>query len=1192
MACGSGCCAGPSAPPEQAKTEHNSPNPSIVQNSVAVNEHAHQHTPEEVGHTHEHVPENSGCCGDQSATDTCCTPKSVFTPGNTLTEEKPSASDKTLGKQKDACHDGCCSDVSESMKASQPIKNKGCSDGCCSGTSNAKPEAVEVPSRCCPTPDPRPTNLSSQGGCCEQKERSCNGCDVDCLERVALRACEQEKETIAFDDDMSTAVNSRATSTCRGGEDGKPCDRHVRVTRDTYASTMEALGCICRALLALGQESCCVKKERSSVDRRRSRSFKRTSSPALSRKSVDSCGGSTTASLTETISLSGKTRFRHSHKHGGHKATPKSRWGSHCCDSSNHDGGGDVDSCCDGGADSISPADKSTAVTTTVAQNIDLESGLSDAEHIILSVTGMTCSGCETKLFRTLGKVDNIKNLKTSLVLSRAEFDLDLRSGSVQEVIKHLERATEFKCERITNQGSSVDVVPPCPAVNFVKQQWPDGVTDMTVVDKTTVQVNYDPQVVGARDLIDRGWPNPVPLAPPRGDPTLAAGNKHVRHAGYRTLLSIALTIPVLVMAWAPLPERKLEYASASLALATIVQVVIAGPFYPQALKSLIFSRIVEMDLLIVLSTSAAYIFSVVSYGYLVAGKPLSTGEFFETSTLLVTLIMVGRYAAALARQKAVESMSIRSLQVSTALLVDSSGASEKEIDVRLLQYGDIFKVLPDSRVPTDGTVISGSSEVDESMITGESRPVEKYPKSPLIAGTINGSGTILARLTRLPCENTINTIASMVDEAKLTKPRIQDLADHVASYFVPVVVGLATIAFVIWISVGIAVQEKSGTEAAIQAITYAITVLIVSCPCAIGLAVPMVIVVASGVAAERGVIFKSSNSIETGYKTSHVVFDKTGTLTKGQLSVATEVYLDENLDNAASLLLGLVGSIKHPVSVAVATHLRAKGISATSVPHPKSLTGKGVEAKASGRILQAGNSRWLGVSSNSHVAAVLAQGHTAFCFVINGALAAVFGLDDSLRPDAAPTVAKLVSRGVSVHIISGDDEGAVRSVARQLGIPDSNVRPRCAPSDKQAYVQTLLATPVRRKGIFSKREKPQEPVVIFCGDGTNDAVALAQATIGVHMNEGTEVAKSAADVVLMRPSLEGIIRVIDMSKRAVNRIKFNFGWSFVYNIFAILLASGAFVNVRIPPEYAGLGELVSVLPVIAAAVLLKWERT
>jgi len=812
----------------------------------------------------------------------------------------------------------------------------------------------------------------------------------------------------------------------------------------------------------------------------------------------------------------------------------------------------------------------------------DPERGALGFEHVVLCISGMTCTGCETKLNRTLATLAGVTSLKTSLVLSRAEFDVELSLVTVEGVMKHLERTTEFKCERLNSNGSSLEILVPGNVSAFVNGTWPAGVTDMFPVDKDTIRVTYDPNLVGARDLVDKHWDKLARLAPIRGDPGLEAGSKHVRHVGYMTLLSAILTIPVLVMEWAPLPEREVAYGSASLGLATIVQVCIAGPFYPKALKALVFSRVIEMDLLVVLSTSAAYIFSVVSFGYLVAGKPLSTGQFFQTSTLLVTLIMVGRYVAALARQKAVESISIRSLQSSNALLVDGAKASsEREIDVRLLQYGDFFKVLPDSRIPTDGTVVAGSSEVDESMVTGESLPVEKQVQSRVIAGTINGSGTLVIRLTRLPGDNTITTIAAMVDEAKLSKPKLQELADRVASYFVPVVVALTIITFIIWIAVGIAVRGKSGPAATVDAITYAITVLIVSCPCAIGLAVPMVVVIASGVAAERGVIFKSAGAIEVAYKTSHVVFDKTGTLTQGRLIVASE-HCQANEEVTLALLLGLIGDNRHPVSLAVANHLRSKGVTAAVVSGTKSLTGKGLEAQVAGQTLRAGNSRWLQLSSDVSVKSVLAQNHTAFCFTIDGALAAVYGLEDSLRTGAAHVVAALRKRGVSVHVVSGDDDGAVQHVAAKLNIPNGNIHARSSPADKQAYIN----------GLLGNAAKDKKPTVIFCGDGTNDAVALAQATIGVHMNEGSDVAQSAADVVLMRPDLSGILTIMSMSKRSVNRIRFNFGWSFFYNTFAILLAAGAFVNARIPPAFAGLGELVSVLPVIGAAVLLRWSRT
>lgn len=804
----------------------------------------------------------------------------------------------------------------------------------------------------------------------------------------------------------------------------------------------------------------------------------------------------------------------------------------------------------------------------------------SGVEHVTLSVSGLTCTGCETKLKRTLETVAGIGNLRTSLVLSRAEFDVDLSFTTAELVVKHLERTTEFKCEIITRNGSTLDVIVSEDTATFINRPWPEGVTEISSVDQHIVRVAFDSEVIGARDLIEGSWNGLARLAPVSGDQALVAGAKHVRHVGLMTVFSALLTIPVLVLAWAPVHVREIVSGSISLALATLVQGFIAGPFYPKAMKALVFSRVIEMDLLIVLSTSVAYVFSIVSFGYSVAGKPLSTGQFFETSTLLVTLIMVGRYVAALARQKAVESISIRSLQVHSAILVDSlDSPSSREVDARLLQYGDFLKITPDTRIPTDGTVVSGVSEVNESMLTGESRPVEKRIKSNIIAGTINGSGTLIARVTRLPGDNTITTIAGMVDEAKLTKPKMQELADKVSSYFVPVIVGLTIITFAVWIAVGMAVQGKAGSGAVVQAITYAITVLIVSCPCAIGLAVPMVVVIVSGMASKRGVIFKSASAIEVAHTTSHVILDKTGTLTQGELSVAIEHYTHHGKDKLPGLL-GLIGDNKHPVSMAVASHLKRQGISAIPVPDATNVTGCGVQAQLGGRVLKAGNARWVNLSTNRHVEPVLKQGHTTFCFTVDGELCAVFGLEDSIRDDAAHVVSSLRGRGISVHIVSGDDEGPVQNIATKLGIPVDNVRARSSPSGKQTYIKKLL----------NYDPGTTKPVVIFCGDGTNDAVALAQATIGIHINQGSDIAQSAADVVLIRPALSGILTVIDASEVSVRRIKFNFRWSFVYNTFAVLLAAGAFVTARIPPAFAGLGELVSVLPVIVAAVLLRWS--
>ncbi|KAF5541665.1 Cu2+-exporting ATPase [Fusarium napiforme] len=1225
----------------------------------------------------------------------CCGPPA--SAAELVTVETPPPSD--IGSCKDACCDG--GDARTEVKEEEPA-NKERDDDCCASGSCEEPNKDDAPE------------------CCRGKTSPC--CNASCIDRIAIRECELS----ASHKPDATGCGS-SSSSCNGAADGKACSKHSLSALDRYGATLKALGCICRALIALGQESCCETKGRPVVTKQCS---KKSSSRSLIRTSTDSC--CSTGSVTKEKAAGNRLRLRKGSKEGvrsakqlsikesctkscgsvakpgkeatskectkpccsGAKAKPncpetkpvrdkdkddcsggccskkaapksppieknyadnccsdgyltkkvvesggcpdeccttqpeepftakngrmaevaKSNCAKSCCDEEiaaivnelpkftcasscckpaekiiTKSSNSCADSCCEKAPSVISrdsPVDDCCVATSpekgmkieATQTPEDVEKQATGKEHVVLSISGMTCTGCETKLNRTLATVPAVNDLKTSLVLSRAEFNIDLRLGSVDEVIKHLERTTEFKCERLQTKGSSLDFIVHGSTAEFIGQSWPEGVLDMSLVDKDTVRVSFDPKIVGARDLAERSWNPPGNLAPPRGDSSLEAGSKHVRHVGYTTLLSAVLTIPVLVMAWAPLPEREVAYSSTSLALATIVQVVVAGPFYPKAIKALIFSRVIEMDLLIVLSTSAAYVFSVVSFGYLIAGKPLSTGQFFETSTLLVTLIMVGRWVAALARQKAVESISIRSLQSSTAILVDERTGTEREIDARLLQYGDVFKVLSDTRIPTDGIVMSGSSEVDESMLTGESKPVEKHFKSVVIAGSINGPGVMTVRLNRLPSDNTINAIAAMVDEAKLSKPKLQDLADRVASYFVPVVVALTILTFVIWVAIGITIRGYGGSKATTEAITYAIAVLIVSCPCAIGLAVPMVIVIMSGVAAERGIIFKSADAIEVAHKTSHVVFDKTGTLTQGKLTVVTNECVDKT---TLPLLLGLIENSRHPVSMAVTGCLRSIGIEPSVVGEPKSLTGKGVEAFTNGQRLKAGNSTWLNLSDDPLVQPMLSQGYTVFCFTINDELQAVYSLQDEPRKDAFATVEALHMRGISVHVVSGDDDTAVQNIASKLNIPRDNVRSRTSPSGKRGYIQTLLGTSSDRK----------KPVVVFCGDGTNDAVALAQATIGVHMNEGTDVAQSAADVVLMRPNLSGIITMIDASRKSVNRIKFNFGWSFIYNTFAVLLAAGAFVNARIPPEYAGLGELVSVLPVIFAAVLLRWSK-
>ena len=861
---------------------------------------------------------------------------------------------------------------------------------------------------------------------------------------------------------------------------------------------------------------------------------------------------------------------------------------------------------------------------------IDLEKG-SAVEHAVTQISGMTCTGCERKLQRVLSGIAGVHNVKTSLVLGRAEFDVDA-GFSVNEVASLLERQTEFKCT-VYQEGHQLELLiprhssaqEPRPGATAASEKdlaqlhrglkgpnYPLGVHNVQIIDSKgresksgtatagiqhcrgfgmfgaspqqySARITYDPRIVGARDLSEKGFGAPLSLAPLNSDHATVTDTDHLRESLYMTLLSALLTTPVLVMSWAPLQLHPVAYGSTSLALATLIQFIVAGPFYPKALKALFFSRMIEMDLLIVISTTTAYVYSVVAFVYETKGKPLSTGGFFQTSTLLVTLIMCGRLASAYARRKAADSISIQALQPSTAVL--SEGTEERLIDVREFQYGDLFKVLPDSIVPTDGLIVTGETEIDESMVTGEAIPVPKYSGSKIVAGSVNGPGSVLARLTKLPIDNTISRIANMVDEAKLSKPKVQDTADRVASYFVPCILALTVVVFSIWVAVGIVVRDASTSNAIVTAITYALAALIVSCPCAIGLAVPMVMVIAGGVGAKHGVILKSPGTIENAREASHVVFDKTGTLTQGKFVVVEEIYREGNRNKAGSIAKQLTSSSKHPVSQALTTHLEPFENGPFKLEGVSSAVGKGMHATLEGQQVKGGNPFYVEAVQDPYVQRLLSQGLTIFCLRHGSALLVIYGLRDALRADTASVISALQARRILVSIVSGDSSIIVDKLATELGIPLTHAKGQCTPEDKARYITSLSTGPL------GSSSKGSGTTTVFCGDGSNDAVALAEADIGIHMAGGTDVAKSAADVVLTHSSLAGILVLMDLSRASMRRVYLNFAWSFVYNLFAILLAAGAFVKARIPPAYAGLGELVSVLPVIAVAMQLQWMR-
>lgn len=808
----------------------------------------------------------------------------------------------------------------------------------------------------------------------------------------------------------------------------------------------------------------------------------------------------------------------------------------------------------------------------------DVEEGITQTEHVTLKFQGSNCPSCTGKISKAFESMPAVRNLQINTLLLQADFDLDLVKSSVRDVVDFVKRATGRACQRIGDGWHKLDVTALGTCADFAAYAMLNcGVKDVTQVNRHTFSIKYDANVIGARNLLkalNTKLDCPVNLASPKSHDEVPMD---IRATAYTTTFSWVLTIPILILAWAPLPKHAVAYGIASLSLATIIQVAIAGPFYPRAFRSLILNRVIDLDLLVVLSTSIAYGFSVASFICEVKGTRLVSGIYFETSALLITLIMMGRLMSDFACLRAFRTGSIKSLQTRSALLVNTSVGTALDIDARLLELGDTFRVDTSCPVTTDGTIVSGVSEFDESVLTGEATLVRKTVGSSVIAGSFNAGDAVLVQVTRLPGNNTIDEIAAMVEEVTKSKTKAQQTADEVAKWIVPASATLAMLTLVIWSTINLAYREESTSSAILNAVSYAISVLVVCCPCAIAFAVPMVLVIASGVGAKHGVVFRSAEAMTAARRVTHVVFDKTGTLTQGCLSVVSDEYFSKPQNLSAAVVVALTSQSDHPVSLAVLQHLKAAGVQSADVADVKSVIGKGIEGTYKGQTVRIGNARWLNVENLLPVRSLLSRNLTVMCATQGTQLVAVFGLEATLRDEASIVVASLLERGISVSMMSGDEIGAVEQAAHNLGISQKAVRARCTPREKQQYVKELMDS--------------DKNTVLFCGDGVNDAAALSQASVGVHMSSGTGTSWTIGDAVLIRPSLVGILVLMDLSRDAWRQIVFNFIWAAVYNVLAILFAAGAFVRVRLAPQYAGLGEAVSVLPVILVPLQLRWRR-
>ncbi|MDO9321260.1 MAG: heavy metal translocating P-type ATPase, partial [Pseudomonas sp.] len=653
--------------------------------------------------------------------------------------------------------------------------------------------------------------------------------------------------------------------------------------------------------------------------------------------------------------------------------------------------------------------------------------------------------------------------------------------------------------------------------------------------------------------------------------PSIAADPHALRRERWRLLLAIALALPLLLpMLLEPLGVHWMLPAWLQFALASPVQFILGARFYRAAYRALRAGS-ANMDVLVALGTSAGYGLSIYLWWITPAGG--MPHLYFEASAVVIALVLLGKYLESRAKRQT--SSALRALEaLRPEFATRQRDGHEEQVAISALQLNELIVVKPGERFAVDGTVLEGSSHADEALLSGESLPVAKQPGDAVSTGAINGEGRLLIRIGALGGETQLAQIIQLMENAQAGKAPIQKLVDRVSQVFVPVVLGIALLTLLGWLLQG------AGLEVALL---NAVSVLVIACPCALGLATPTAIMVGTGVAARHGILIKDAEALEIAQHVRHVVFDKTGTLTSGQPQV---VHL-QALDGDEAGLLQLAGSLQqgseHPLAHAVLAACSARKLNLSAVTESQALPGKGTQAKLQQRQLALGNQRLL----SEHALAPGALAASASAWEAEGRSLAwllelapqprVLGLlafGDSLKPGARAAIAQLQQLGIQCHLLSGDNLGSVNAVADSLQIDDRQAN--VLPADKLARIHAL-----------KQIAREQQGRVAMIGDGINDAPALAAADIGIAMGGGTDVAMHAAGITLLRGDPQLVPAALAICRQTYHKIRQNLFWAFVYNLIGLPLAAFGLLN----PVLAGAAMALSSVSVVSNALLLKrWK--
>ncbi|MEQ2527255.1 heavy metal translocating P-type ATPase [Bacillaceae bacterium CLA-AA-H227] len=790
-----------------------------------------------------------------------------------------------------------------------------------------------------------------------------------------------------------------------------------------------------------------------------------------------------------------------------------------------------------------------------------------------MQITGMTCAACATRIEKGLRKLEGIEEANVNLALERSSVKYDPQVINVEAIQK---KVRDLGYDVVTEKAEFDITGMTCAACSARIEKGLNKLEGVTIanvnlaLEKATVE--YNPTEISTTDIIKKvqalGY---GARTKDEGKESVDHREKEIKKQTMKFIFSVLLSLPLL---WAMVGH--FEFTSFiyvpdlfmnpwfQLTLATPVQFIIGSQFYISAFKAL-KNKSANMDVLVALGTSAAYFYSLyLSIDSIGMHAGHTVELYYETSAILITLIILGKLFEAKAKGRSSEAIKkLMGLQAKTAI-VEREGV-EVEIPLEEVVSGDIFHVKPGEKIPVDGVITEGFSAIDESMLTGESVPVDKNVGDEVIGATINKNGFLKVKATKVGKDTALAQIIKVVEEAQGSKAPIQRLADKISGIFVPIVVGLAVLTFLVWF-----IFVTPGDFA--EALEKLIAVLVIACPCALGLATPTSIMAGSGRAAEFGILFKGGEHLEMTHRITAVVLDKTGTVTNGT-PVLTDVFTEMN----EAEFLALVGSAErkseHPLAVALVEGIKGRGIELKDVSDFEAIPGYGICAIVDGQELYVGTRKLMGLKDIDFSPAVEQmnglekEGKTAMLVAVHGHFAGLVAVADTIKDTSVAAIKRLKDMGLDLYMITGDNEETAKAIAKKVGIDH--------------YIAEVLP---EGKANEVKKLQAQGKKVAMVGDGINDAPALAVADIGMAIGTGTDVAMEAADITLIRGDLNSIADAIFMSRKTIRNIQQNLFWAFGYNTLGIPIAAVGLLA----PWLAGAAMAFSSVSVVLNALRLQ----